>query len=141
MKTLKKWGKPVTSVQVFTPQEYVAGCGESEVPALKADCGAGIAGSPYAEHLAPVAGKTIEVKLKNEQSLHEWYTCPQKHIVTLDELKSGNMDVVWIGYTYPEYWEIDNPQNLYGYVENGAAHIFYIDLDNISSEIEKLPMS
>lgn len=132
----------MTQVQVFTPQEYVAGCGEYEEPTIIGDCGAGIAESPY-EELKPFLYTTTsscQVTFKGSTTQRNWNKCNEKHTFKLSELTSGNMDIDHISHMNPT-WYLDNPQNLFGYVQHGAAHIFYVDLDNISSEFEKLPMS
>ena len=148
MKTLKKWGKPVTSVQVFTPQEYVAGCdgGPALVIPAGANCGVGIEDSAYADDLAGAGqGKAVAVKLKGQSAQHIWYPCPEQHPpILIDALKSGQYDVaaIYVGPSGGSYnHQIENPTNIYGYMAPDAVHIFYVDLNNIPNEYEKIPMS
>lgn len=154
METMKrKWGKPITSVQVFTPQEYVAGCGpggEGYIQ-MEGDCGVGIARSPYAADLAncgPGTSKTVEVTLVGQTAQYEWYPCDFTHDpISIAELKAGTFNISEISILSPDGYKVLNGTELagyYGWMSDNprGMHIFYIaSLDNIPEEYGKTPMS
>ena len=134
METMKrKWGKPVTSVQQFTPQEYVAGCEDStgRIP-WSFKCGTAVAENypdlTYLTQHTDVAAKVYTVEQGNNYGY--WYSCSaQSHTFYVEEL--SGMTVTHISSTSqsPAY---DNPANLYawhttGLGGNSQMHLFYFD--------------
>lgn len=144
MKTLKKWGKPVTEVQRFVPQYCQSPCRDQYNHLIyEIECGQGITstnGFPdwVTQYLTDTSGGVSIHKESDHSTVGQWNKCPVTHTFTKEEL--ANM---WV-YIGPKNTQTQDPihkqGHLFGwygsYSHDGqihvGAHIFY--LDNIDGE-------
>lgn len=105
METMKKeWGKPLTSVQEFVPQEFIAACGDGITEYhyfFMCDAGQGNEYKVWLDNGDGVFQQSRDTQLTQNynpftgQQATVYSPCNEKHDVTVTEDQLGQIDVIF----------------------------------------------
>lgn len=137
METMKrKWGKPVTEVQQFVPQEYCVVCRDEDDHVLYAiACGQGITAENGFPDWVTVYQSTTDGGVPvfggdntndNTDPLGYWNHCHVTHTFTKEELDDIHAHIGRKNTQDPNQHAISAPGHLFGWRESAGAHIFYL---------------
>lgn len=96
---MKSYKKPVLNVERFTPNEFVAACGDSGVTYLfTCDAGGGKSGTVYLETNGEPG---LQTGRKGDRSLGGYHACGTQHEADSDD---AFLNGYYVTETYVGYW-------------------------------------
>lgn len=111
---MKKWSRPVTMVQKFEANEYVAACGDSGTTYLfTCDAGGGKSGTVYLETNGMPG---LQTGWRGDQSLGGYHACGTQHEADSD-------DDFLQGYYVTEEWVPGSGWGDWGHMETTTTDV------------------